>query len=114
MKNRLLGLALLAAACSHSARSQASAPEPQQKTTVQVRNQNFSDMNVFVLGAGQRVRLGFVTGLSTQVFTLPADIVRISPQLRFEIHPIGTNRNPISETISVMPGDQVTLTIPPS
>jgi hypothetical protein len=107
---RFLALALLAA-CTHGASQ--SPPEPQPRTTVRVRNQNFSDMNVFVLGAGQRVRLGFITGLSTLVFTLPADIVRISPQLRFEIHPIGTNRNPISETITVMPGDQITLTIPP-
>ena len=108
---RFLALALLAAACTHGANQ--SPPEPQPRTTVRVRNQNFSDMNVFILGAGQRIRLGFVTGLSSQVFTLPADIVRISPQLQFEIHPIGTNRNPISETITVMPGDQITLTIPP-
>ena len=66
---RFVALALLAAACTH--RANQSPPEPQQRTTVSVRNQNFSDMNVFVLGAGQRVRLGFVTGLSTQVFTLP-------------------------------------------
>jgi len=112
MKGRLLVLALLSAGCAHHAAS-SSAPEPQQKTTVQVKNQNFSDMNVFVRGAGQRIRLGFVTGLSTQTFTIPADIVRVSPQLQFEIHPIGSNRNPISETITVIPGDQVTLTIPP-
>ena len=112
MKGRLLALALLTAGCAHHSASSA-APEPEQKTTVQVKNQNFSDMNVFVLGAGQRVRLGFVTGLSTQTFTLPADIVRISPQIQFEIHPIGANRNPISETITVIPGDQVRLTIPP-
>lgn len=113
MNGRLLVLALLAAGCAHPAQS-SSAPEPEQKTTVQVKNQNFSDMNVFVLATGQRVRLGFVTGLSTQTFTIPADIVRISPQLQFELHPIGSNRNPISETITVMPGDQVTLVIPPS
>ncbi|PYO92956.1 MAG: hypothetical protein DMD62_11490 [Gemmatimonadetes bacterium] len=112
MKGKLLALALLTAGCARHSGSSA-APEPEQKTTVQVKNQNFSDMNVFVLGAGQRVRLGFVTGLSTQTFTLPADIVRISPQIQFEIHPIGANRNPISETINVIPGDQVTLTIPP-
>ena len=112
MKGRVLVLALLSAGCAHHAAS-SSAPEPQQKTTVQVKNQNFSDMNVFVRGAGQRIRLGFVTGLSTQTFTIPADIVRVSPQLQFEIHPIGSNRNPISETITVIPGDQVTLTIPP-
>lgn len=112
MKGRLLVLALLTAACSHHSASSAR-PEPQQKTTVVVKNQNFSDMNVFVLGAGQRVRLGFITGLSTQTFTIPADIVRISAQLQFELHPIGRSRNPISETITVIPGDQVTLTIPP-
>ena len=115
MKRRLLAVALLSvgAACSHFARS--AEPEPQdQVTTVKVENQNFQDMNVYVLGSGgERVRLGLVTSLSTQVFTIPADIVRMSPQIRFLLHPIGARRNPISETITVMPGDHVELTIPP-
>jgi hypothetical protein len=112
MRLEAVALALLSAGCARGAVS--AAPEPRPRTTVQVRNQNFQDMNVYLLAAGQRIRLGMVTGLSTQVFTLPDHIVRVASQLQFELHPIGGRRNPISETITVMPGDQVVLTIPPS
>ena len=117
MKATLIALALLSAACSHRTQSASSEPTPEQQdaqTTVKVENQNFSDMDVFVRTSGTRVRLGMVSGMSSTVFTIPADIVRISPQVQFELHPIGGNRNPISETITVMPGDQVKLTIPPN
>ena len=111
MRGALLTLALLSAGCSHTARS--GTPEPQAKTTVRVRNQNFLDMDVFVLQGGQRIRLGMVGGLSTQVFTLPDYVLRGSQQLQFELHPIGGRANPRSETISVQPGDEVELTVPP-
>ena len=116
MRAKLLALALLSAACSHRSQSASAAPSPDQQsvqTTVRVENQNFQDMDVYVRATGSRVRLGMVNGLSSAVFTIPADIVRSSPQLRFELHPIGGRRNPISETITVMPGDQVKLTVPP-
>jgi hypothetical protein len=115
MKGTLIALALLSAACSHRTQSASSEPTPDEQnvqTTVRVENQNFSDMDVFVLNSGTRVRLGQVNGLSTAVFTIPPDVVRISPQVRFELHPIGARRNPISETITIIPGDQVKLTIP--
>jgi len=35
------------------------------------------------------------------------------PQLQFELHPIGGRGNPRTETISVPPGDEIDLTIPP-
>ncbi|OLD51550.1 MAG: hypothetical protein AUI63_00710 [Gemmatimonadetes bacterium 13_1_40CM_2_60_3] len=111
MRSALLALALLSAGCSHAVRS--GPPEPRPQTTLKVDNQNFLDMVVYVLRAGQRIRLGTVTGLSSQVFTIPPDIVRSSPQLQFELHPIGGRGNPRSETISVQPGDEVVLTIPP-
>ena len=111
MRNALLALALLGAACHHGATS--AAPEPQAATRLKVQNQQFLDMDVYVLREGQRIRLGMVAGLSSQAFTIPADIVRSSPQLRFELHPIGGRGNPRTETISVQPGDEVELTIPP-
>jgi len=104
-------LALLLSAGCHQGANQA-APEPQAETTVKVDNRNFLDMNVFVLGGGQRVRLGFVPGLSTQVFKIPSYLVRAAP-LQFELHAIGGRTNPRSETISVQPGDEVSLMIPP-
>jgi hypothetical protein len=111
MRAALLALAVLSTACSHTAQS--GAPEPRAKTTVKVQNQNFLDMDVFVWDGGQRIRLGMVAGLSTQVFTLPDYVLRGSQQLQFELHPIGGRANPRSETISVRPGDEVELIVPP-
>jgi hypothetical protein len=111
MRGAFLALALLTAACGHAAQSRT--PEPGPKTTVKVQNQNFLDMVVYVLSGGQRIRLGTVGGLSMQILTLPDYIVRGSGQLQFELHPIGGRANPRSETISVRPGDEVELTVPP-
>jgi hypothetical protein len=106
----LLAFALLSAGCHHGA-NQAS-PEPEAVTRVRVENRNFLDMNVYVLSGGQRVRLGQVPGLSTQVLTIPSYLVRSAP-LQFELHAIGGRTNPRTETISVQPGDEVSLMIPP-
>jgi len=111
MRVALVALALLSAGCSHTGKS--GLPEPQAETTLKVQNHNFLDMNVFVLRGGQRIRLGTVAGLSSQILTIPAYIVRTAPQLQFELHPIGGRSNPRTETISVHPGDQVNLIIPP-
>jgi hypothetical protein len=110
MRGALFALALLSAGCSHAVQS--GSPEPQAQTTVKVENHNFLDMDVFVLQGGQRIRLGTVTGLSSQVFRIPDYVVRSSP-VQFELHPIGGRGNPRTETISVQPGDQIQLTIPP-
>jgi|SRR5258706_4074697 len=106
----LLVLALLSAGCGRAFKS--GPREPDERTTLRVVNQNFLDMNVYVLPGGQRIRLGTVPGLSTQVFTIPAYLVRGSP-LQFEVHPIGGLGNPRTETISVQPGEEIRLTIPP-
>ena len=110
MSGVLLAVALLSAGCGHAFKSGPREPEP--RTTLRVENQNFLDMNVYVLPGGQRIRLGTVPGLSTQVFTIPAYLVRGSP-LQFEVHPIGGLGNPRTETISVQPGEEIRLTIPP-
>ncbi len=110
MRNALVVLALLSAGCGRAVRS---APDPQAETTVRVENRNFLDMNVYIVHQSQRIRLGMVTGLSTQVFTIPGYIVRGSGQLQFELHPIGGRGNPRTESISVQPGDEVNLIISP-
>lgn len=83
-----------------------------EPTTVEVRNQNFLDMNVYVLNGGQRVRLGTVTGLSTRTLELPSSMVFGSATVRFEMNPIGSSARPISQEITVREGDQIVLTIP--
>jgi hypothetical protein len=80
---------------------------------VQVENQGFSDMVIYAISGGQRVRLGLATGNSSKTFTVPRYLTGGAGPIRFLADPIGGNRTPISEEMSVQPGDLVTLTIPP-
>ena len=88
--------------------------DPQAETTLEVENRNFSDMNIFLLRSGQRIRLGTVTGLTTRTLVIPTNLVTFGTPLRFVADQIGGNREQVSQEITVQPGDQVELVIPPS
>lgn len=101
-------------ACSHRAKpNQGGGPPP--RTTVRVENQSFADMTVYAVVGGQRIRLGLATGSSNSTFTIPAYLVGNGiQQIRFIADPVGSNRLPVSDEISVRAGDEVVLTIPPT
>lgn len=80
---------------------------------VRVENQGFSDMVIYAVDGGQRVRLGLVTGHSTKALPIPRYLIGGGGTLRFMADPIGGNRSPVSEEMAVQPGDVVSLTIPP-
>lgn len=80
---------------------------------VEVQNQGFNDMVIYAVNGGQRIRLGLATGNSTKTFSIPPHLVRRAGPIRFLADPIGGNRTPVSEELTVQPGDIVTLTIPP-
>jgi hypothetical protein len=111
----MLAVVLLAAlsACSMLNKKSDEGAEPQPPTTLRVENQAFLDMNIYVWRSGQRIRLGTVSGNSTGKFKLPNSLLFGTTALRFQADPIGGNRQPISQEISVSPGDEVVLTIPP-
>lgn len=94
-------------------RSAGVSPEPEGPAMVQVENQGFSDMVIYAVSGGQRVRLGLANGHSTRTFTIPRYLVGGAGPLRFLADPIGGDRTPVSEEMVVQPGDLVTLTIPP-
>jgi len=104
----MLGLAV--AACSSKSKS---APIPQPRTTVRVENQGFADMTIYAIRSGQRVRLGQASGNTTTTFTIPANLIFGATPLRFLADPIGGRGTPISDEITVQPGDQVHLVLPP-
>ena len=83
-----------------------------QRTTVTVDNQSFSDMTIYA-SRGQRIRLGTARGKSRTVFTLPTSLVSGITTLHFIADPIGSSRASVSEEIQVSEGDSVGLTIPP-
>jgi hypothetical protein len=90
---------------------ESSAEDP--STSLTVENFNFYDANIYVHRGARRHRLGFSTGLTTRTFVLPAWIVVGSADLYFEVRPIGRSQFPISEFVTVHPGDDVFLRIPP-
>ncbi|GJG87110.1 hypothetical protein tb265_22910 [Gemmatimonadetes bacterium T265] len=103
------------AACAHHHKPDPNAPPVEEAgpTTVRVQNQGFLDMNIYVYRGEVRSRLGTVTGNSTAVLTIPKTFVLPGTQLRFVASPIGGQRSPVSEEVTVSPGDEVGLLIPP-
>ena len=107
----LLAVVLVAAACGSARPPEAGTDEP--ATTVRVDNRNFLDVRVYVAPpGGQRVRLGIVSGGSTEVFEIPAYLVRSAPTLRFLADPIGSTQTAFTEEMAVAAGDEVALIIP--
>ena len=103
----MLGLALVACGGSKSR----TAPAPQPRTSLRVENQGFSDMTIYAIRSGQRVRLGNAPGNSTTTFTIPPNLIFGATPLRFLADPIGGRVTPVSERINVAPGDEVNLVI---
>ena len=104
--------ATLAAGCSRNKNADETL-EPVPVTRLRVQNQAFLDMTIYVYRNSQRLRLGTANGNSTTRFTIPSSLIFGATPLRFQADPIGSNRASISEEISVSPGDEVTLLIPP-
>jgi hypothetical protein len=107
------GCLALAGGCFRNSQPEGGA-EPVPPTTLRVENQAFLDMTIHVYRSSQRIRLGTATGNSTTRMRIPQNLIFGVTPLRFQADPIGGTRASISEEISVSPGDEVTLTIPPN
>jgi hypothetical protein len=115
----LTGLAALSLGCG-AGRSASSEPAPEQssrqveparrETPVQIDNQNFSDMNIFLIDAGVPVFIGTANGLSKTSLMIPRGAGR-GFQVRLLADPIGSSSKIRTPTLIVGPGQQVYWTI---
>jgi len=66
-----VGLLVVAIGCSRGPAAGSAAPVPIEspEVTVEVENRNFSDATIYAVDGDLRVRLGRVTGKTTQTFT---------------------------------------------
>jgi len=107
----VVALCAITAACASLGKQRPATDDP---TTVVVDNRNVLDMNMYIIrSGGQRLRIGTATGLSKTKFTIPRGIVLGSTTVRFLADPIGGSRGPVSEEITMMEGDEVSLMLPP-
>jgi hypothetical protein len=105
-----LGLVVLLAGCSARTRPQA----PDAPTVLEVQNQTTFDMTIYVLRTvGARQRLGNVTATTTAWFTIPQRLIFGLTPLRFQADPLGGSADPVTQEITVEPGDTVVLILPP-
>jgi len=114
-------LLLLAAACARSP-APAATPSPLASASadsagtsraipVQVDNQNFSDMNVYLVTRGTRWLVGNVAGLTKATLTVPASLAPADLQVRLRAQAIGGRGATTTPTLIVSPGQQVYWTI---
>ncbi len=114
MMAAVLAASALGAACYHG--RSAGSYSPTEPAVLEVQNQSFEDMNIYVLPeGGTQIRLGMATGTSNAHFTIPTYVMHGTTQmLRFVARPIATQRGPVSDQISATPGDTVVIIIPPA
>jgi hypothetical protein len=114
-------LLLLAAGCARSpapaaspsplASASADSAQSSRAIQVQVDNQNFSDMNVYLVTRGTRWLVGNVAGLTKTTLTVPASLAPADLRVRLIAHTIGGGAATTTPTLIVAPGQQVYWTI---
>jgi hypothetical protein len=98
-------LALATAACGGGEKPSLGKPAP--PAMVHVANNGFADVTVYVLQSGMRWRLGTVTGLSQQRFSLR--LSNDAGDINLLADPIGGSRGYLSPAVRVQPGEAVDL-----
>lgn len=106
-------LVALLGACG-SGRGRSGPAPPSETTTLRLENQSWSQMTIYVVAGGQRIRLGSVEGNSTGRLRIPGSVVGMGRELSFMADPLGSSNVARSFSIYVRPGEEVSLTIPPS
>jgi hypothetical protein len=88
-------------------RAVADTPAHEQQVTVRVRNDNFSDMDVYAFSQGMTWRLGTVPSMQRTTFTLPQEMVAPQAEVRLIFAPIAGWHYWVSPPVLVSPGDSV-------
>lgn len=110
-------LLLLAAGCSRSP-APATSPSPKSSSNadstvsardipVQIDNQNFSDMNVYLIARGGRWLVGTVPGMSKTTLTIPASLAPSDLRVVLRAEPIGGRGASTTPTLIVPVGQQI-------
>jgi membrane-bound ClpP family serine protease len=74
-------------------------------TTVQIQNNNWGDLRVYILkSGGSRFRLGTVTSMNSATYTVPQQILTPGDNIRIIAEVIGSDASISSEVIFVQPG----------
>ena len=100
-----------AAAGPQKSASQSGQKPESEGLPVQIDNQNFSDMSIYLVNGGQRWLLGQAGGLTRTTLTIPHGTAPVDGRLRLEADPIGGSPAIFTPVLVVSPGQSVYWTI---
>ncbi len=76
-------------------------------TVVHVENNNWADMDVFVVRQGLRARIGTVTSMSAADLRVPETLLGPEGDLQLMVDPIGSSRSFMTQPMMVSQGQRV-------
>jgi hypothetical protein len=110
-------LLLLSAACSRSpappagpspaASADSTGGGPSRAITVEVDNQNFNDMNVYLIHEGSKWLVGHAPGLKQTTLTIPAGVAPVDQRVTLRAEAIGGAGATTTPLLVVPPGQAV-------
>lgn len=106
-----VALAVAAGACTAHASPRTGPLPAERETTVEVTNNNWSDMVVYVVSSGMRRRLGTINSMSTERLRVPRALVMPGVKVRLMADPIGDSDTFNTGPILVSPGERIEFTI---
>ncbi|HEX7119478.1 MAG TPA: hypothetical protein VF212_11860 [Longimicrobiales bacterium] len=86
-------------------------PPASREVLFQIRNNNWSDVTVYLVNGGTRTRLGMVTSMDEALFRVPGGLVSTTANVRLLLDPIGSSRGFVTEPILVQPGQTVEMNV---
>lgn len=103
---------LLLTACASGGSLKQGPKAPAEPTTrVQVTNNNWADMTVYLENAGMKVRLGTVTSMGKGSFRVPRAFLNSTGTVRLIADPVGSRSVHTTSPVQVWPGQLVDFTI---
>lgn len=112
----IVTLALAAACADRSSPDFRGSISSTPSITVDVRNQNFADVTVYVGRGGAWQRIGDVVGNTTGEMEIPSALISPEASYQFRVHAIGSTDDEdfVSQPVMAMEGDVIVLTVAPA
>ena len=106
----VLGAATLLAACASGANRGVSSGLEAQPISLSVTNQNWLDVDLFVLRGTSRYRIGAVGGNASATLSIPSNLIARG-EVQLMADPVGSDDRYTTGIISVAPDQKVQLTV---
>ena len=110
--HRLIGVLFLTAACSAAIAPSSGGPQ-QAPTVVNVRNNHWENVRIYLLQGDVPIKLGVVGAMRSQTFPIPNAYLGSGLALRLAMETFGSRERHASESVNVAPGSRIEWVVEP-